>query len=305
MENYVVEAYSVKSENDLDWDTVNFTKCSPCNFQPVVKSSSTPRDAIFMAVTKYGAGVERLVRSVRTTGCQATIVIFTLEQCTFPQHFLDCDVKIVVMEPPSERADKSPYKMRWEWYYLYLMKELANYDRILHTDAFDAFFFGDPFSIAVDPNRLYFQMEDKKLRDCPYNKQWLLSCHYDVNRWKLLGQKIACSGSLIGGAELFFNFTKSLITHPEWPSCWGKGFDQGDFNYILYTEYIPSNASATFMNCNSGFLTMNYCSANGVFFNKKGQLLTPDKSKLVTYVHQYNRYENTTKVIEKLCPPVQ
>lgn len=300
MDSYLVVVQSLKSATV----PLNFTACSLCNFKPIVQSNSTARDAIFMAVTQYGQGVERLVRSIRTTGCQATIVIFTVEDCTFPQHFLDCNVKIVIVEPLSSRAAKSPYKMRWEWYYLYLKDELHKYDRIFHTDAFDAFFFGDPFSMLPDRNSLYFQMEDRSLRSCPYNKDWVLSCHHDVNRWKLLGKTIACSGSLAGGAQAFYNFTKILITHNEWPSCWGKGFDQGDFNYVLYTKYIPSNASHTLMNCNSGFLTMNYCSAKGIFFNSLGQLLTPDKSKLVTFVHQYNRYENASKVINALCPPV-
>jgi hypothetical protein len=211
-----------------------------------------------------------------------------------------CDLVLVDVGVLTERAARSPYKIRWEWYRRYLSTDATRFDRIFHVDAFDTFFFGDPFASAPNASLLYFQMEDKPLRDCPYNKQWILACHYDVNRFQLLGQTIACSGSLIGGAQPFRKFTEMLVTHPEWPSCWGRGFDQGDFNYIMYTSYRKEH-DVEMMDCNSGFLTMNYCSVDGISFDKQKRLLTPDGSKNVVFVHQYNRYDQADVVVTKLC----
>jgi hypothetical protein len=59
-------------------------------------------------------------------------------------------------------------------------------------------------------------MEDRELRDCIYNKRWILTCHYDMNRVKLLRNIIPCSGSLIGGVKPFMAFVEMLITYPEW-----------------------------------------------------------------------------------------
>ena len=154
----------------------DFSNCKLCDFSPVNSPNSTSRDAIFTMLTKFGAGSERLIRSLRTTGSQATIVIFTPYGVTLPKWVFDCGVVQVKSSPFTTRIKRSPYKMRWEWYYEYLSENLHKYDRIFHTDAFDAFFFGDPFAFATDHSGLYFQMEDKALRDCPYNKMWFLSC---------------------------------------------------------------------------------------------------------------------------------
>jgi hypothetical protein len=292
-------AYSVEYAPLPDSSSPTF-ECKPCNFTSLTPSFSTPRDAVFAAVTTFGAGVKRMIRSLRTSGCQASIILFVTDNVIFPSELTACNLTFVQVGPLTERASRSPYKIRWEWYHIHLQSNIGKYDRIFHVDAFDTFFFGDPFSEAPNTSVLYFQMEDRILRDCPYNKQWILSCHYDVNRYLLLGNTIACSGSLIGGAEPFRIFSEMLITHTEWPSCWGRGFDQGDFNYILYTQF-RKNYSVVQMGCNSGFLTMNYCSQNEVFFDQDEQLLTPDRSKKVVFVHQYNRYKAAENVLTKLC----
>ncbi|OHT03127.1 hypothetical protein TRFO_06775 [Tritrichomonas foetus] len=278
----------------------NKTACQLCNFAPVSIPNSSSRDAIFTMLTDFGAGSERLVRSLRTTGSNAKVVIFTPNNVKLPKWVFSCNVMQVKSGPLTERAKMSPYKMRWEWYYEFLKKEVDNFDRILHVDAFDVFFFGDPFPFAKDRNGLYFQMEDKTLRECPYNKQWVLACHYDVNRYKLLGNIIACSGSLLGGAKPFLRFIEMMVTHNEWPLCWGKGFDQGDFNYILYTELQKTNISRYFMGCNSGFMTYNYCVNKNRMLDDKNRPITKNGT-IITFAHQYNRYKVVKNHIISLC----
>jgi hypothetical protein len=274
--------------------------CSLCNFTTVGHPASGRRDAVFAAVTQYGPGVSRFIRSLRTTGCRAAIIIFATSNVIFPDSLLACQIRLVVVNQTA-RGKVSPYKIRWEWYYDHLLEIGDAYDRILHADAFDVFFYGDPFGYAPDRGSLYFPTEDRKIRSCPFNKAWLLECHHDVNRFQVTHNIIACSGSLIGGAKLFVQFVHMLITHPEWPSCWRRGYDQGDFNYILYVKYLPKNLSARLLGCNSGFLTMEHCSKKRLEFNEKGQLLTPNREKIVTFVHQYNRYKKTTKEFARMC----
>ena len=274
--------------------------CKLCNFNPIGAANSTNRDAVFTMMTQFGSGSEMLIRSLRTTGCNATIIIFTPKGVELPNWVFNCGARQVMIEPLSKRAKSSPYKIRWEWYYMFLKKEVDNFDRIFHTDAFDAFFFGDPFQYAKDFDALYFQMEDRSLRSCPYNKMWVLSCHFDVNRHKLLGKTIACSGSLLGGAKPFLTFLEMLVTHNEWPLCWEKGFDQGDFNYILYTELENTNITIYKMGCNSGFMTYQYCVDPNRVFNSENIPITKNGTKVV-YAHQYNRYTAITKYIKSLC----
>ena len=116
----------------------------------------------------------------------------------------------------------------------------------------------------------------------------------------MLANIIACSGSLLGGAESFLKFNELLVTHNEWPLCWGKGFDQGDFNYILY-QFLPETGIKSYkMNCNSGFMTYNYCVNKNKMFNEAKQPITPNGT-LITYAHQYNRYKDVFNHVTSLC----
>lgn len=290
---FLIKNTSIATDND-------FSKCKLCNFTPVIFPNSSGRDAVFTMLTKFGPGSERLIRSLRTTGSKAKIFIFTPEGVLLPEWVFECGVRQVFMGPMTSRTKKSPYKIRWEWYYEFLKENVNDFDRILHTDAFDVFFFGDPFAFAPDKSALYFQMEDRPIRDCPYNKQWVLACHFDMNRYALLYQTIACSGSLLGGAQSFLQFTEILVTHREWALCWGKGFDQGDFNYVLYHDLPYTNLTQYFMDCNSGFMTYNYCVNEKRMFNENSQPITRDGT-LVTFAHQYNRFSAVNLHIQSLC----
>jgi hypothetical protein len=292
------EPVSIEDIQDLSF------LCRSCGYGPLAPPTSSRRDAIIMMGTVWNTGIGRLVGSLRHSGCKAQIFIFGYEPFTLPEEVRACDVNVITFHP-TERSIRSPYKIRWEWYYDFIKARRDKFDRIFHTDAYDAVVFEDPFNYAPDRKGLYFQMEDRTLRDCPYNKNWLLKCHYDMNRFQTLGRTIACSGSLLGGTAPFFNFIERMVTHPEWPSCWGHGFDQGDFNYILHTEFVnKTNWNLYMMNCNSGFLTMNYCYKDmpDVFFGENGEIMVPNQSRPASYVHQYNRYQRTADMIDMLCP---
>lgn len=279
----------------------NSSKCKPCGFNPVIRPNSTERDIILTQVTKYGPNVERLIRSIRSTGCKATIAVFTLNGLELPESLFDCDIIQVEASHWTTRVKRSPYKVRWEWYYKFLTENNESYDRVMHTDGFDAAFFGDPFALANGYNSLYFQMEDRPIDFCPYNKRWISTCHSISDVEGILNQTIACSGSLIGGVNQFLKFTELLVNHVEWPRCWGKGFDQGDFNYVLYALLNFTEVNAKFMDCNSGFMTYNYCAKRKKLFNSRHQLCTPNGKRPLIYAHQYNRYNASKDFIRKIC----
>ncbi|OHT12637.1 hypothetical protein TRFO_17453 [Tritrichomonas foetus] len=276
--------------------------CQLCDFHPVIQPSSTPRDLIVTATMNYNIQLLWLVRSIRTTGCKAKIIIFTSGNVKLPDVFIQCGIEQVILSHLTARVEQSPFKIRWEWYYQYLSNHTNEYDRIMHVDAYDTFFFGDPFSYASKNDTLYFQQEGRIIKLCPYNRQWLLSCHHDLNKKKILDNIILCSGSLIGGVKPFFEFVELLVTHKEWPQCWGPGFDQGDFNYVFYKHYFISHHKFKYTNCQSRFSTMHYCIRNeSNLWNSKGQLQTLDGSDTLIFIHQYNRFPDVNRYISKLC----
>ena len=271
-----------------------------CDFEPSANVSSTPRDAIFTATTVFSEKIENLIKSFKTTRSNAILYIFTPANVIIPWKYLDANIVQVKESLESIRINSSPYKMRWEWYYTFICENEEKIDRIMHTDAFDAVFLGDPFSLVPSKDKLYVQLEDLPIKRCSYNKKWLKSCHPYVTK-DFMRNTIACSGSLAGGVKPFKEFVEKMITHPEWPLCWGHGSDQGDFNYILWSNFYKFSFEIETMNCQSGFITINYCQNNVHFRNSGNKLLTFEEMNPLVYVHQYNRLEKTKEYIRKVC----
>lgn len=253
--------------------------------------------------TEYNINLLHLVKSIRTTGCLAKIIIFTSNKVIFPQSLMLCGIEQIMNI--SDRFLKSPYKARWECYYTYLKQNRHKYDRIMHVDGYDSFFFGDPFSYAFDAETLYFQSEGRPIESCPYNKRWVFECHKNVRK-NLFGLNIIlCSGSLIGGVNPFLLFVEKLITHNEWNQCWGIGYDQGDFNYVFYSDWERNKSiryKTKLMGCNDRFVTMHYCiRPNNLYKNNRGQICTKDQKDTVAFMHQYTRFPEMNHYVQSIC----
>ncbi|KAH0791283.1 hypothetical protein GPJ56_004903 [Histomonas meleagridis] len=278
------------------------SQCPLCDIKAAIAPTSTPEDAIMTVITLYKPSVGYLIRSIRSVGCRATIVCFITENVEIPSEILSCGVELVRIPNTTNRVSLSVEKMRWEWYHQYLSNEGKRFRRVMHTDGFDAFYFGDPFSVATDENVLYFQREDRPISSCPYNNRWVTSCHINLSS-ELRHSLIVCSGSLIGGRKQFLQMTELLITHDEWMQCWKHGFDQGDFNYVIYTKLNQTNITYKFMGCNERFISMHYCWPSGKGLGPSGLFPTTDDKDTIVYMHQYNRHKNIIEYIWDKCKP--
>lgn len=278
--------------------------CQYCNYTPVIQPNSTVRDLIMMATTEYNQNLLWLIRSIRTSGCIAKIIIFTTDNVKFSKCLLSCGIEQIVVSPLTSRALQSPHKIRWEWYFQYLQHNLNSYDRIMHVDAFDTFFFGDPFSFASDFNTLYFQQEGQIIKKCAYNRNWLYSCHKDAKKKMISNNMILCSGSLIGGVFPFFQFLKTLVSQDNWHHCWKVGYDQGDFNYIYYTKWQSLsnslNISNKLLTCEDRFMTMFYCVKSPIIWNNENQLIDQKTNRTIIFIHQYNRFPKILLFVKKI-----
>lgn len=273
----------------------------PCNYTSLTNISSTEDDAVFIATTRFDEKVGLTLRSILHSRCKATIYVFTPEDVIIPYKYLNLNIKIVRTPKIPKSKIKSPHKLRWEWYIDFISSNTTKINRILHVDAFDSFFFGDPFSLLPNINELYFQSEDVPIKSCPYNKKWLKDCHPNVTK-EFLRNKIVCSGSLGGGLVPFTQFVRKMVTSPEWPNCWKKGADQGDFNYILWSNILAFDFKVNIMNCSSGFTTMNYCIDQNRTFISNHQLVAKDSDNPIIFAHQYNRFPEIQEYINQLCP---
>ncbi|KAH0792433.1 hypothetical protein GPJ56_003610 [Histomonas meleagridis] len=276
--------------------------CPFCNITATITPTATKEDAIMTVITHYKPSVGYLIRSLRSVGCQATIVCFVPDNVNIPREILNCGLELVYISNVTTRLSTSVEKYRWELYYKYLTGEGKKFRRVMHTDGFDAFYFGDPFSVATDENTLYFQSESRPISRCSYNSAWILGCHYNLTT-EILESPIICSGSLIGGRVPFIKMVELLITHDEWMQCWDHGFDQGDFNYVIYTRLNQSYIKHEIIDCNGRFISMHYCWPKGKHLAPSGHFPTRDDKDTLVYMHQYNRHQNIIDYVREKCNP--
>jgi hypothetical protein len=201
----------------------------------------------------------------------------------------------------SSRALRSPHKIRWEWYFHFLSSHIHEFDRVFHTDAFDAFFQADPFTPSISSRVLYVVSETNYIGLCRVNSEWVLKCVGKSGLELVKRKPVLCSGSVFGSAVLFLQLVSAMVNHSGWDDCWLKAHDQGVFNYLVYTDLfhrIPIKV----MGCESGFVTMGYCSASQIrFFDSKKRVVTPILMRPSIYIHQYNRYGEIDRELQRKC----
>lgn len=295
---YIKTIYSSNETNSIFLN--RFPHCNLCNAIISKVRESTERDLVLLFSTDRFERIELLVRSLRSVGCIAKIVVLVPFNSTLPTNLSNCGVDFVEIASISSRLERSPHKMRWEWYYQYLSEHRNEYNRILHTDAFDTFAQFDPFSKNIRNDTLYAVSEGTKIKNCIFNSKWLEAC-YDHSILEELGNKdILCSGTVIGGAEQFFKLVETMVKMIGWDDCWSKAHDQPVFNYVIYKNHVLST-NIRILGCQSDFVTMEKC-YNGIKpIIYKNKLLSPLPSGYPAFVHQYNRFETVDNHFQKIC----
>lgn len=122
------------------YSPVNIGKCRLCKYNYTAESHSTSRDlAIFISMGESQAIVPR-IRSLRTAGCKAKILLFTDSKKSFPARFDNCGIDIVTLKL-SKRINKDQIiMMRYIIISDILKKYGSAFDRVLYCDGFDTFF---------------------------------------------------------------------------------------------------------------------------------------------------------------------
>ncbi|KAH0788900.1 hypothetical protein GPJ56_007195 [Histomonas meleagridis] len=195
----------------------------------------------------------------------------------------------------------SSHSLRYIAYNQFLSQTPFQFNRVLHTDSFDVFFQADPFTPDIDPNYLYFVMEQPLIMNSTWNSGWLVRA-YNESVSKSLGKYlVSCSGTLIGGMNQFQIYLKTLLGHKPFWLNGRHSLDQAYHNYLLHTKAFENNGiHPKYLGCNSTFLTMHYCS-RGKFKIQNDRFLGPDGTTIPSVVHQYNRYGGGPQLINRLC----
>jgi hypothetical protein len=282
--------------------------CPLCTFSPIHSPTSTRRDAILAASLSELKRVEYFLRTLRTTGTRARIILFLDNAKTaspgWRRFFKACDIEPVFIEHLNPVIHSAPKLSRYYFAQQWLRKHIDEVDRVIHTDTFDVIFQSDPFIPRFNASRLYFTLEPVTLGESHWTMEWMQQC-YGRNAVKPFhDRRVSCSGVTAGGAKPFLKYLDTLLANPVWTSCFGHSLDQAHHNYMYYTgKFEEVGLEIEGLDCNSEFLTMHFCCKRAkCMIREDGFVIGNNTDVEPVLVHQYNRWKNLTNRNPALCP---
>ncbi len=198
---------------------------------------------------------------------------------------------------------------RYEIFEKYLENKEYNY--ILLCDCRDIYFQSNPFNFNYKSSINFF-LEDIKIKDCPYNSNWIIKTYGEKKFNEISDETILCSGTVLGKKEKIKEYLKFINQHikkfrykkrfkyfitlrvdPE-----GRGCDQGHANFLVHKSLIKDLSLYT--NAEGPFATVFYL--NEIKFDAENRLINKLGDPYVL-VHQYdkkwNMFENTINYLKK------
>jgi len=186
-----------------------------------------------------------------------------------------------------------------------LLDEEENYKNVFLTDTRDIIFQADPFENLPDAFLYFFSEESKiKIKDEPYNSQWLKSLYGDQMFSTLESFNIVCAGTTLGS---MMNIKKYVLTM--WrmlvevgqknPNLYRSNIDQGLHNFLAYKsggEFDNFQIKETGDLVGTIGLTLTY-SPEDITTDEDGNILV--KNKIMPIIHQYDRSKPISEMIEK------
>eukprot|EP00039_Didymoeca_costata_P013807 m.215183 g.215183 ORF g.215183 m.215183 type:complete len:911 (-) comp15876_c0_seq6:545-3277(-) len=278
------------------WVTLNsdFTE-EKWDREPVVYDSGEIRDAVFVV----GAGasvnikpVELFVRSLRSTGCRAEIVLFMDARCIETMYRLGNEyggilfVKFNATSLEKQfRSGKPVVIYRFALYEHFLrVKRTQHYRYCMHADLFDTYFQRDPFQNVNLREGLAFFAENHEVEMafCRYHRMWFAQC----KEWTLLHRVHAmprtCMGFVMGTVSSFLSFLR-LTLYRMLQHC----NDQGVLNILITSGQYALATPVTVYSPNSGAVL--HVNTDWSFqYDNDWKVLSSD-GKPYSVIHQWDR----------------
>jgi len=281
--------------------------CPLCKFSPFHEPSSSKHDVILASALSEMKRVEYFIRTLRTTGCRARVILFldNLNQIDFywKKILKLCDIEVVLVHYQSDVIHSAPKLSRYYHEYEWLKNNIKDVNRVLHTDTFDVIFQSDPFISDINESNLYFTLEPVTLSESLWTEKWIEQCYGLEVVQDFSSEFVSCSGVTLGGAKPYFKYLEILVGSPQWSRCFGHSLDQAHHNYLLFSgDFQSAGLSIEFMDCQSPYLTMHFCCKKQKCTLKSKGVLYINSSNPPVLIHQYNRWKNITQMNFNKCP---
>ena len=153
--------------------------------------------------------------------------------------------------------DVHKFDVQIKRYFFYLkILEKKEYNNILICDSRDIYFQSNPFDYSYRGSINFF-LEDKKIKDCPFNSNWLINTYGRETYKSLSNNIISCSGTTLGNYEGIKTYLKLMLQNSSKYKYKkslkylltfrrdknGRGADQAYANYIAHNNCYTNNIS--------------------------------------------------------------
>ena len=181
-------------------------------------------------------------------------------------------------------------------FFLEILKK-KKYKNVLFCDSRDIYFQSNPFDYNYK-GAINFFLEDKKIKDCPFNTHWMLKTYGRSTFLKLSEKIISCGGTILANHESMEKFLilminelskhkykkrlKYILTFRR--DKGGRGSDQSHGNFIAHNDLI---SNSFFYSNESGPIATAY-HLKKIKFNEKNELINLN-SEPYAVVHQYDK----------------
>ena len=246
--------------------------------------------------------VEFFLKSLRKFYNQEVCLIIDYENSKFEKKLQDLNCNVI-----KTKINKK--KIQFERYKIYLdYLENNHYHQILLCDSRDIYFQDNPFNYSFN-SEINFFLEDQKIKNCQFNKNWIIKTYGKDEFNKVADKTILCSGTVLGNhkkiKEYLLLMCKNILKYkykrrlkyaltfridPE-----GRGCDQGHANFIVHNTMIDN--FSFYSNSKGPFATAYYL--NKLNFDKSSKLIN-ENGKPYLLVHQYDkRWDIFSENVEK------
>lgn len=224
-----------KAAADALKQTKDWSLCPLCKNPRPVEVHSTERDLIIIFATfeSYRAVVP--VRTIRTTGCRAKILLIVDETTAVPKMFQDCGCTVLSMVMPKSATLNQRRGMRYP-----ILRDLCplimnDFDRVLYMDGYDTVFQQDPFPATIIPNQLHYSPENHTYKTNHVLRDWRATAPHLNDMWRVFDdEEVICGGLFMGDIRTMWR-----------TGLMESAFFYRDFDYLCddqtFLEYIIHN----------------------------------------------------------------
>ena len=302
--NYIVN-------KTINFDKINITNCSLCNF--TIRNdlpNSNKNDIIFATGIKKVVNLLPFAKTLRTTGSQAQVVVITDEigyesiSIETLKESNNCGVQIFNI---GNIKNLNPKYVGFELILSLIEYNFEFINRIIISDLYDTVFQGDPFSQRVSSDYVQFIDEDITFLESETNVNWVKAAIYRTDfKKKWLNLFPICSGYIIGGKIVIFRFLIMFYSFFNFKDPYFM--DQGLLNNLILTgafeirkiPYLTNGENFTVRHLAHNFHKIPFSKLGDFKLDSHGIPKTVDRYAQV--VHHYYDHEKLCISILESCP---